>query len=63
VNAEAPPLEWPTLGQAERRVREIQATLHRWAGEDSGRRFQDVFNLFGLATTDDRSASGPHIAL
>jgi RNA-directed DNA polymerase len=45
VNADAPPLEWPTLGQAERRVREIQAKLHRWAGEDSGRRFQDVFNL------------------
>lgn len=45
MNTDAPPLEWPTLGQAERRVREIQAKLHRWAGEDSGRRFGDVFNL------------------
>ena len=45
MNTDAPPLEWPTRGQAERRVREIQAKLHRWAGEDSGRRFRDVFNL------------------
>jgi RNA-directed DNA polymerase len=45
VNTDAPPLEWPTRGQAERRVREIQAKLHRWAGEDPGRRFRDVFNL------------------
>jgi len=41
----APPLEWTTQGQAERRVREIQAKLHRWAGEDSGRRFRDAVNL------------------
>jgi len=45
VNTDAPPLEWPTRGQAERRVWEIQAKLHRWAGEDQGRRFRDVFNL------------------
>jgi RNA-directed DNA polymerase len=45
VNTDAPPLEWPTRGQAERRVWEIQAKLHRWAGEDPGRRFRDVFNL------------------
>src|SRR3984885_4926188 len=27
------------------KVREIQAKLHRWAGEDSSRRFGDLFNL------------------
>jgi RNA-directed DNA polymerase len=33
------------LYQAERRVLEIQTKLHRWAAEDSGRRFCDLFNL------------------
>ena len=28
-----------------RKVREMQAKLHRWAGEDSSRRFDDLFNL------------------
>jgi len=28
-----------------REVREMQAKLHRWAGEDSSRRFGDLFNL------------------
>src|SRR5215467_11362189 len=28
-----------------RTVREMQAKLHRWAGEDSSRRFGDLFNL------------------
>jgi RNA-directed DNA polymerase len=28
-----------------RKVREMQARLHRWAGEDSSRRFGDLFNL------------------
>jgi RNA-directed DNA polymerase len=28
-----------------RKVREMQAKLHRWAGEDSSRRFGDLFNL------------------
>jgi hypothetical protein len=43
VNTDAPTesdLMW-----AERRVLEIQAKLHRWAGEDRSRRFDDVFNL------------------
>jgi RNA-directed DNA polymerase len=31
--------------QAERRVREIQAKLHRWAGDDPHRRFEDLYNL------------------
>jgi RNA-directed DNA polymerase len=28
-----------------RKVREMQARLHRWAGEDASRRFGDLFNL------------------
>lgn len=39
------PVLWPELGQAWRRVLEIQAKLHRWAAADSGRRFDDLFNL------------------
>ena len=31
--------------EAERRVLEIQAKLHRWAGDDPHRRFDDLFNL------------------
>ena len=34
-----------TPGLAETRVLEIQTKLHRWAGDDSRRRFDDVFNL------------------
>src|SRR5437763_16916301 len=30
---------------AERRVLEIQAKLHRWAGEAPSRRFDDLYNL------------------
>lgn len=46
VNTDAPPvLLWPTLGQAERRVQEIQTKLHRWAGDDRHRRFDDLYNL------------------
>jgi RNA-directed DNA polymerase len=33
------------LYRAERRVLEIQTKLHRWAGDDSHRRFDDLFNL------------------
>jgi RNA-directed DNA polymerase len=33
------------LFQAERRVLEIQAKLHRWANDDPHRRFDDLFNL------------------
>jgi RNA-directed DNA polymerase len=33
------------LFTAERRVLEIQAKLHRWAGEDPARRFDDLYNL------------------
>src|SRR5918912_932130 len=31
--------------KAERRVLEIQTKLHRWAGDDPHRRFDDLFNL------------------
>ena len=33
------------LFRAERRVREIQTKLHRWANDDPHRRFDDLFNL------------------
>ena len=36
---------WPDLDQAWLRVRQMQRKLHQWAIEDSGRRFDDVFNL------------------
>ena len=37
----------PGLGlyTAERRVREIQTKLHRWASDDPHRRFDDLYNL------------------
>jgi RNA-directed DNA polymerase len=35
----------PGLYTAERRVREIQAKLHRWASDDPHRRFDDLHNL------------------
>ena len=31
--------------RAERRVREIQTKLHRWAIEEPHRRFDDLYNL------------------
>ena len=34
-----------TLYRAERRVREIQTKLHRWAVEEPHRRFDDLYNL------------------
>ncbi|MDD7939854.1 group II intron reverse transcriptase/maturase [Actinomycetospora lutea] len=36
---------WPDLDQAWLRVRQMQRKLHQWATEDSGRRFDDLFNL------------------
>ena len=42
MNAGAP---WPSPKEAEARVLEIQTKLHRWTGEDEGRRFDDLFNL------------------
>ncbi len=36
---------WPTVEEAEARVLEIQAKLHRWATEKPGRRFDDLYNL------------------
>ena len=36
---------WPELGPATARVLSMQTKLHQWAVADSGRRFDDVFNL------------------
>src|SRR6059058_6407557 len=44
VNTGDPDLEYAYY-LAERRVREIQAKLHRWARDDPHRRFDDLFNL------------------
>jgi RNA-directed DNA polymerase len=44
VNTGDPELEYAFF-EAERRVLEIQAKLHRWAREDHHQRFDDLFNL------------------
>src|SRR5579859_3872918 len=44
VNTGDPELEY-AFYQAERRVLEIQAKLHRWARDEPHRRFDDLFNL------------------
>jgi RNA-directed DNA polymerase len=36
---------WPDPGPAYAAVRRMQTKLHRWAGEDSSRRFGDLYNL------------------
>ena len=36
---------WPDLDLAGLRVRQMQRKLHRWAVEDAGRKFDDLFNL------------------
>ncbi len=36
---------WPDDFTASVMVRRMQAKLHRWAGDDSSRRFGDLFNL------------------
>ena len=38
-------VRWPSADSAYLTVREMQIKLHRWAGEDSSRRFGDLFNL------------------
>lgn len=38
-------LSWPDPDRAAWRVRQMQCKLHHWAVEDSGRLFDDVFNL------------------
>lgn len=42
VNTDAPN---PTVKGPRARVSEMQAKLHRWAAADTGRRFDDLFNL------------------
>ena len=53
VNTGDPELEY-AFYEAERRVLGIQAKLHRWARDDPGRRFDDLFNL----VCDPRSSGG-----
>jgi len=38
-------VNWPSPDSAYFAVRRMQTKLHRWAGEDSSRRFGDLFNL------------------
>ena len=38
-------VEWPDADSAYFAVRRMQTKLHRWATEDPGRRFGDLFNL------------------
>jgi RNA-directed DNA polymerase len=38
-------VEWPQPDSAYFTVRSMQIKLHRWAGDDSSRRFSDLFNL------------------
>jgi RNA-directed DNA polymerase len=42
VNTSVP---WPDFVEAEKRVLMMQTKLHNWAKADSGRRFDDLFNL------------------
>jgi RNA-directed DNA polymerase len=42
VNTDGP---WPDLDEAWSRVLSIQAKLHRWATDESDRRFDDLFNF------------------
>jgi len=42
MNISAP---WPSLEEAEARVLGLQRKLHQWAGDDPGRRFDDLANL------------------
>jgi RNA-directed DNA polymerase len=44
VNTDAPS-PTPSIEEAEARVLGIQTKLHRWATDDPGRRFADLFNL------------------
>jgi RNA-directed DNA polymerase len=45
LNSDAPPAR--VLGPYGRVV-EMQTKLHRWAAADSGRRFDDLFNLVAV---------------
>jgi RNA-directed DNA polymerase len=42
VNTDA---SWPSLDEAQARVLDIQTKLHRWATDNSRRRFDDLYNL------------------
>ncbi len=38
-------VQWPDAGSATVAVRRMQTKLHRWAKDDTSRRFGDLFNL------------------
>ena len=38
-------VRWPDVNSAYLTVRRMQTKLHRWTGEDSSRRFGDLYNL------------------
>jgi RNA-directed DNA polymerase len=44
-NPGAAPRHWPDPVSASGAVRRMQTKLHRWAADDPGRRFEDLFNL------------------
>ena len=53
---------WPHPDAAFFAVQSMQTKLHRWAGEDSGRCFGDLFNLVhdpARASAKSRLAKGP----
>ena len=45
ARANAGAVAWPDPFWAGITVRSMQTKLHRWAGDDSSRRFGDLFNL------------------
>jgi len=47
VNTDEPQQQWPVVDviAAQQRVLKIQTKLHRWAKDEPGRRFDDLFNL------------------
>ena len=54
--ANASAVQWPSPLLAELTVRGMQIKLHRWAGSDASRRFDDLFNLvYDPAFLDDMS--------
>ena len=54
---------WPSREAADATVARMQAKLHRWAGDDGSRRFDDLFNLICdpafLLVAWDRVARSP----
>jgi len=54
---------WPDDYSAALAVRRMQTKLHRWAGKDSSRRFDDLFNLvYDPAFLDGAASAGAYAA-